>query len=259
MGKSRQAKPSIKPSEIKSEAQITQRLAVIDVIRGSAILTMILYHFGFDLNYLGWIHYDINYDPRWLGARALILGTFLFTVGISLALAENQQKNLKHQLARIGKIGAAAVLVTAGSWVFSPESTIYFGTLHAIALMSLLLLLIPLPAYLANILGLVALGLGNGYTNAVFDYPGLAWLGLMTHKPQTEDYVPVLPWFGVCLIGYAIAKVLVRRGLIRHLAEIRQLPAALVWLGRNSLAIYLLHQPLLLGILVTATHLLKLS
>ena len=218
---------------------------------------MIFYHFGFDLNYLGWIHYQINYDLRWLIARSLILGTFLFTAGASLALAENQQKNLKQQWLRIAKIGAAALLVTAGSWLLFPDSAIYFGTLHAIALMCVLLLIIPLPAYLAVILGLVALGLGNGYAHAVFDHPGLAWLGLMTYKPQTEDYVPMLPWFGICLIGYAIAKTLARQFLIKRLSEIRRLPLFLIWMGRNSLVIYLLHQPMLLGILIPVTHLLK--
>lgn len=220
-------------------------------------MVMIFYHFGFDLNYLGWLHYRINYDLRWLIWRSLILGTFLFTVGVSLALAEAQQKSLKSQLVRIARLGAAALLVTAGSWMFFPNSAIYFGTLHAITLMCLLLLLCPLPAYLASILGLGAIWLGNSYASVVFDQPGLAWLGLMTHKPQTEDYVPMLPWFGICLIGYALAKVLRMRNMIGKLAEFRRVPPALVWIGRNSLLIYLVHQPLLLGILIPVTRWLR--
>lgn len=236
-----------------------QRLALIDAIRGGAILAMACYHFGFDLNYLGWIHHHINDDPRWLVARALILGTFLFTVGISLALAEGQLKSISLKLLRIGKIGAAAVLVTGGSWLVFPASAIYFGTLHAIALMSLILLLLPLPAWPAGILGVVAIGLGNGYANTIFDHPGLAWIGLMTHKPLTEDYVPMLPWFGVCLIGYAVTKTLIQHKSLGKLAEIRHMPRLLPWLGRHSLAFYLLHQPVLLGILIPATHLLRSS
>lgn len=250
-------KPPVEPPARMPYAQITRRIALVDAIRGGAILVMACYHFGFDLNYLGWIHYNINYDQRWLLARTLILGTFLFTVGVSFALAENQRKSLKHKLARIGRIAAAALLVTASSWLLFPSTTIYFGTLHAIALMCLLLLFIPLPAYMAGILGIVAIGLGNGYANTIFDHPGLAWLGLMTHKPQTEDYVPMLPWFGVCLFGYAVAKTLVRHHLIIKLAEIKRLPQVLVWMGRHSLLIYLLHQPMLLGILVPITRLFK--
>lgn len=233
------------------------RVAAIDALRGSALLVMALYHFGFDLNHLGWIHYDINYDQRWLLARTLILGSFLWLVGVSLVLAEKQQKNFRQKLLRCGKIAAAAGLVTAGSWLFLPDLTIYFGTLHAIALMSLIVQLQPLPAWLAGMLGLAAVGLGNSYAHAAFDSPALAWLGLMTHKPQTADYVPMLPWFGVCLLGYAAAKAFSRPQPGAKPGASRPWPPILVWLGRHSLAFYLLHQPLLLAFLIPLTSLLK--
>ena len=229
-------------------------------MRGGALLMMIAYHFGFDLNYLGWIHYDINYDQRWLLARTLILGSFLLLVGMSLALAEAQQKNPRQQWSRIGKIIAASGLVTAGSWLFIPDLTIYFGTLQAIALMSLALLLRPLPSWLAGIFGVIVIGLGNYCAHPAFDMPGLAWLGLMTHKPQTADYVPMLPWFGVCLIGYALAKILFQGHRNRALEGNRLYwPPILAWLGRHSLAVYLIHQPLLLGMMIPITYLLKSS
>lgn len=236
-----------------------QRLAWVDALRGGAILAMVAYHFGFDLNYLGWIQQQINTDLRWLTARALILGTFLMTVGISMALAEEQKKGMALRLIRLGKIVAAALLVTAGSWLVFPASAIYFGTLHAIALMSLLLLLFPISAWPAGILGCSAVILGNVYSNAIFDHPALAWVGLMTHKPLTEDYVPMLPWFGICLIGYAATKTLIQRQLLGSSAQIQRSPGFLNWLGRHSLVIYLVHQPLLLGLLIPATHLLRSS
>lgn len=218
---------------------------------------MILYHLGFDLNYLGWLHQNINADPLWLAARALILSSFLFTAGASFALAEASGVSRKIQLARVLKISAAALLVTAGSWIAFPNSAIYFGVLHAIAVMSVALLVIPKGVWPACTLGVAAILLGNGYASAYFDQPALAWIGLMTHKPVTEDYVPILPWFGACLIGYGLAHKFVRHRVFEGLRQRQPRPRFLCWMGRHSLAIYLLHQPLLLGLLIPLTRYLK--
>lgn len=234
----------------------TVRLPQIDALRGGAVVAMIFYHFGYDLNYLHWLEQDLVHDLRWMTARTLILGSFLLTVGMGQALAERQQANLKQRWWRIGKIAAAAALVTLGSRLMFPESAIYFGTLHAIALMSVLLLLLPCPPWPAILLGVAALVLGNVYANELFNHPALAWFGLMTYKPDTEDYVPLLPWFGVCLIGYGAMRALLDKGIATASAS-RRMPRALVWTGRHSLAIYLLHQPILLGMLIPLTQWLR--
>ena len=234
------------------------RLAFLDALRGAAVLAMIAYHFGFDLNTLGWLHQDLNHDWRWLTARALILGSFLFVAGAGVAFAEARNTPLKTQLLRIARIAAAALLVTAGSWLAFPKSAIYFGTLHAIAAMGLAMLAVPRGVWPACALGVTALVFGNLYSSNVFDQPALAWLGLMTHKPVTEDYVPLLPWFGVCLIGYGAAHSVIRRpSMFNALARPARKRQRLAWIGRHSLVIYLLHQPLLLGILIPLTRLLR--
>lgn len=203
---------------------------------------------------LGWIRQDINHDPVWLTARTLILGTFLFAVGVSFALAQLAQTPLRTKLVRTGRIAAAALLVTAGSWLVFPQSAIYFGTLHAIAVISLVLLAVPCGVWPAAILGAAAVSVGALFSHSVFNHPSLAWIGLMTYKPLTEDYVPLLPWLGVSLIGYAAANAMHKRGLLGALAHIAP-PRALTWMGRHSLAIYLLHQPLMLGILIPLSRL----
>ena len=232
------------------------RLPQIDALRGAAVVAMILYHFGYDLNYLHWLQQDLVHDLRWMTARSLILGSFLLTVGMGQALAERQQANLKQRWLRIGKIAAAAALVTLGSRLMFPESAIYFGTLHAIAVMSVLLLLLPCQPWPAILLGVAALVLGNVYAKELFNHPALAWFGLMTYKPDTEDYVPLLPWFGVCLIGYGAMQAALDKGIATTSAA-RRMPRILVWAGRHSLAIYLLHQPILLGMLIPLTQWLR--
>jgi uncharacterized membrane protein len=80
----------------------------------------------------------------------------------------------------------------------------------------------------------------------MFNQKALQWFGLMTHKPPTEDYVPLLPWFGVVLLGMTLGKYLHNKGSIYR-------PIQSIWgrrlagMGRHSLLIYMLHQPILLG------------
>jgi uncharacterized membrane protein len=77
----------------------------------------------------------------------------------------------------------------------------------------------------------------------------------MTYKPPTEDYVPVLPWFGVVLLGTAAARILygghhTPAFAMRDYTSV--VSSALIGLGRHSLLIYLLHQPIFMAILFVA-------
>ncbi len=133
-----------------------------------------------------------------------------------------------------------------------PASWIWFGVLHAIA-MSLLLArpLVRHPA-LALVIGVAVIAAGNLYADARFDNRALGWIGFMTAKPRTEDYVPLFPWTGVLLLGIAAGHALVRKEF-RPIAWAEQLPRWIAWLGRHSLATYMVHQPLLLGLLYLVT------
>ncbi|RZJ07647.1 MAG: DUF1624 domain-containing protein, partial [Rubrivivax sp.] len=69
------------------------------------------------------------------------------------------------------------------------------------------------------------------------------WVGFVTHKPVTEDYAPLLPWFGVMLLGFVVTRA--RPHLWRGEA-----PRPLAVLGRWSLSFYMVHQPVLIGLLM---------
>lgn len=224
------------------------RVAAVDVVRGLAIVAMIAYHFAFDLRYFGVTHSDFEHARFWLAARATILSTFLATVGVSLALAGAARVTLARHLARVARIAVCALGVTLASFALFPQSFIYFGVLHAIAVIAIVAWPLRDKPGVATMLGVAIVVAGLALAHPAFDAPAWSWIGLMTHKPRTEDYVPLLPWSGVTLIGIGLGHAL-RRRRFAPLDSLPRAPRALAWLGRHSLAIYMLHQPVLIGVL----------
>jgi len=226
--------------------QQAPRVEGLDALRGVAIVAMVVYHFCFDLRYFGVARWDFEHDIRWLAARTLILSSFLLIAGISAALARRDPAADARWPRHVAVIGGAALLVTAASAMMFPRSFIWFGVLHAIAL-SLLLArpLIDRPRA-AVAAGVIVIAAGVMLSSQHFDNRMLGWLGFMTGKPMTEDYVPLFPWSGVLFLGIAAGHALVASNFTM-LAPLARMPRALRFLGRHSLAVYLVHQPLLLG------------
>jgi uncharacterized membrane protein len=137
--------------------------------------------------------------------------------------------------------------VSATTWLIFDERFVFFGVLHFIALASVLGLLLVRAGYLNLLLGIAVIVVGNHYQFVWFDETGRRWVGLMTHKPPTEDYVPLLPWFGVVMLGLfagpAMQRLASRLQPYCAVSTVKWLALA----GRHSLLVYLLHQPFLLG------------
>jgi len=230
------------------------RYALIDIVRGIAIIAMIVYHAAWDLWFLQFIQVPIAFDPGWIAFQRTILSTFLFLVGTGLVLGHGAGIKWRSFRRRFGLIAGGALLVTIGTYFAFPESFVYFGILHAIALFSLFgLAFLRLPIWLNAALGLVLLILPTLFTSTVFDAKALSWIGLWQTAPYTEDLVPVVPWFGVVLFGIAGTRLAQRTGIMDRIARVAPgdpLSRALAWMGRWSLVIYLVHQPVLLGILM---------
>jgi len=243
-------KPAAAPATIASTVrEPLTRIRAIDALRGAAICMMIVYHAAFDLNWFRMISADFNHDRFWLSFRDLIVSSFLLLVGVSLVLASRAGISPKRFWNRIALVGACAILVTVGSYVTFPKSFITFGILHCIVVSSILgwpLVRFPRAALMVGVVVIVA-GVAIGVP--LFDLPWLNWVGLMTHKPATEDYVPLLPWLGVVLVGISIGWWL----LERRMHDLRQIsrasPKWLTWLGRHSLLVYMIHQPIMMGLL----------
>lgn len=221
------------------------RLSGIDAARGAAVVAMVIYHLCWDLNHFAWVALDLFTDPAWLAARTGIVSAFLFLAGVSLVLsARSGGIDPRRFLRRWLMLAAAAGGITLVSLALFPESPILFGVLHNLAVGSLLGLgFLRLPAAVTALAGVAVLALPRWVGLPLFDDPWLAWVGLVTRDPDANDYVPLFPWFGVTLLGIAAGKLWIGR-----LGDGRA-PVLLAWLGRHSLAVYLIHQPVLFGTL----------
>jgi uncharacterized membrane protein len=243
-----QVRGGLKPAPQDTEVVSTKRIRGIDVARGLAIVAMIAYHFAFDLAYFKITAANFYRDQFWLHSRTLILSSFLLLAGVSLVLAERAESGRRHFWPHVLRIAGCALVVSVASYAVFPRSFIWFGVLHAIAVSLVLIRPVVSRPRVALALGLAVIAAGNLLTASWFDRPWLAWLGFATTKPLTEDYVPLFPWTGVMLVGMAVGHALVKNGF-RAVAPLARLPAAIAWLGRHSLAVYMLHQPILLGLL----------
>lgn len=237
------------------------RFDAVDALRGLAMLWMTAFHFSFDLNHFGYLKQDFYGDPLWTGQRTAIVSLFLFCAGLGQAIALAQRQDARRFWRRWAQVAGCALLVTLGSlWMF-PASYIYFGVLHGIAVMLVVVrfglggsvrrlgLLWLLGALAIALHALAPMLWGASPVAELLNAKAWNWLGLNTRKPITEDFVPLLPWLGLMLFGLAGGSWLLRRAPALLAAKLPAPLAPLCWLGRHSLSYYMLHQPVLIGLL----------
>ncbi len=173
-------------------------------------------------------------------------------VGVSLVLASRNGFRGRPFVRRLCVIVVCALAITVATRFLFPETFVFFGILHAIAVASIIgAALLPLGKFALAAAGLVILVLGYTVASAAFDPRWLAWTGFALTPPRSNDFVPVFPWVGLTLLGMALAGLALERGWTAHIRPVEGPTArSLVWLGRHSLVIYLVHQPVLLGVLI---------
>jgi uncharacterized membrane protein len=226
---------------------VRERLWEIDVLRGIAVIAMVLYHFSYDLAYLGGL-FDVGFFRSGVGLNMgrMIGGTFIFLAGLSLALSYSRAVASQptggtlffKYLGRGLRIFSYGLVITFFTWIFLPNEMIVFGVLHLIGA-SIILAYPFLRLKLAN----VALGL--------FCIAWFAWLGIRPNSFML-DYWPLFPWFGVTLLGVFAGNALYGDVSKRAVRTTSPPPSSrpLAFLGRHSLLIYLVHQPVLIAALV---------
>lgn len=245
----------------------TRRFDRLDAFRGLAMVWMTFYHFSFDLNHFGYIHQNFYDDPRWTLQRTAIVSLFLLAAGMGQAIAVQQGQSWPRFWRRWAQVAGCALLVSLGSWWMFRERYIYFGVLHGMAAMLFITRWMLLRGWLARGQGiawggvLITLaflaphalaGSAPAWLIDLLNSRWLNWLGLVTRKPPTEDYVPLLPWLGVMFWGAALARWLLARypGALAGASR-----GGLAGLGRWSLSYYMLHQPVLIGVLTAVAAL----
>ena len=227
------------------------RMDALDVARGLALLAMAVYHFSWDLLWFGLVDWPVDSSPGWRIFAGLIAGSFLALVGVGLVLAHGRGIRWRKALLRAGRIALAAAAISLGTWVVLDAQYVRFGILHEIALGSLLALpAVFLPPLVTLALAALVVALPHVVTLSFAGDGWFTWTGLVGYAPPSVDHVPLAPWFGAILAGVALARLVIGSRPWKRFAAWNasgRTAKAFAFAGRHSLAVYLLHQPILFG------------
>lgn len=236
------------------------RFREIDCARGIAILMMIVFHTVFDLNFF--MIAPINVSTgfwRWFAMATASL--FLLVVGISLVVSHARSAAklsgfalTKKFLVRGAGIFALGLLATLVTWLYLHEGFIIFGILHLIGVSVMLSPLFFRFGKYNVLFGLLCIA-GGFFIGTVQGPVWLLPLGIVPASFASVDYTPLIPWFGAVLVGMGAGEFLYAGGIRQftapHLPDLFVRP--LSFLGRYSLIIYLVHQPVIILLLAAVT------
>lgn len=241
-------------SEIAISAK-SARISLVDAARGIALIAMTIFHFSWDLAMFQLIDPAVMTSKGMIWFARTIAGSFLFLVGFSLYLAHGREIRWSRFFNRLAWVAGAAAVITIATYYATPDAFIFFGILHSIALSSIFgLAVLKLDWRITGILSLFFLFGKHWLSTPVLDAPFWWWTGLSQFVPTSNDFVPIFPFFGMVLAGIAVARLTSARGWIGELSEIAcdgQMCRILIFIGRNSLVYYLLHQPILVLMVYT--------
>ncbi len=236
------------------------RLWEVDTLRGIAIVLMIIFHFSWDLSFFGLYQIDILSAP-WQTFARCIATLFISVMGVSLTLSYHRASqqlgrpaSFTKYLRRGGQIFGLGLLITVVTYFYLGRGFVIFGILHLLGVSVVLTYpFLRWNKWVSLLAGAVVIGLGFYVSTLVVTFPWLIWLGIKQAGIYMVDYYPLLPWFGLALLGVFIGRALYPQGARRFaLPDLSQLAPVrgLRFLGRHSLLIYVVHQPILIGLLI---------
>ncbi|NLM69468.1 MAG: DUF1624 domain-containing protein [Firmicutes bacterium] len=230
-------------------SRLNSRFPEIDLLRGLSVMAMVLYHGFWDLSYFDLVTWDIfPFDPQ-LTAKT-IGSSFLLITGICLSISFSRSNKPNKLLVRGLKLLGWAAVISAVVYIGLDEY-ILFGILHLIGVSIILApLFLPRPI-LAGLTGITVIATSNYLKQLPTAQAWLLPLGIGRTTMSMVDYYPLFPWFGVVLLGIWVGSICYPQGKRRFpvlaLTRLNKLPGArfLRFLGRHSLKIYLVHQPII--------------
>lgn len=241
-----------------------RRVHLMDELRGVLIIGVVLYHLLYDLAVLFPVGIPWMFSPWMNSARNVCTGTLIVISGIS---CHYTRSNLRRGLRTFG-LGMLLTVVTA---LFMPSQLIIFGILHFFGAMMLLYALLQqglekIPA-MAGIIGCVLLflltwtvfsgfirlpGMTVYLPDFLYNKPLLFPLGFACQGIASADYYPLMPWGFLFLAGSFFGRY-VRGDRLPEFCYRSHLPR-LAWVGSHTMAIYLIHQPVIYGLLTLIFH-----
>ena len=214
------------------------RVDELDSLRATALVLMLVLNFVTDLNHFGLINTETG-DMWWWMAR-MTASLFVGIAGVSYFLAHRLEYDFTKTSGRTKRLIFWAFVITIITYIFEPSVYVRFGVLHLLALASIVAFPVARKPEFALGIGLILLIIPLSSNS------NLVWLGL-SETVIAVDYFPLNPWLGIFFIGLALASRIYPEG--KPLTGI-QWPEKWLWFGRNTLTIYVIHQPILIGLLV---------
>ncbi len=240
--------------------EMGSRFPEIDACRGIAILMMIVFHTVFDVRFFSIAPVNVSTGFWRLFAMATA-SLFLLIVGVSLVVSHARSaahlagfRLAGKYLKRGAGIFLLGLLVTAATWLYLREGYVIFGILHLIGVSVMLSPLFFRFGKWNILFGLCCIA-GGFFFGSLHGPVWLLPLGIYPASFTSVDYTPLIPWFGAVLIGMGIGSILYAGGERQFiLPALPTIPIRqLAFLGRYSLVIYLLHQPVIILFLAAIT------
>lgn len=234
---------------LKNSLLEQDRIQAIDLIKGIDVILMVLFNYSITLDYFNLIRIPSGYLYNYI-LPISIASIFIFMSGISahLSFEKYKEKLTRKYFIRGMKLLFFAILITLFTYVFVPGKTIFFGILHFFAVASFLIPMFIKYNKLNLIAGLSIIISGVYLQQQTFNFSYLLWLGFVPENLSTFDYFPLIPWLGVILLGvYYSRYVVVKTADIKFKSKFSSI---FKFLGKHSLTVYLIHQPLLILLLI---------